>query len=262
MIPDLPAPAAARSYEAVLRTVEADLRSGKLTVGGRLPGERMLAQSHGISRASVRDAIRVLEAMGVVRTSVGSGPNSGAIVVANAAAGMGTTLRLHMATRMFPVDDIIATRILMETWATQEAAEREHPAEALARAEALLARMDDPGMDRETFHALDAQFHVLLSSLSGNAVITAMMESLRLAVQDYVSESIDDEATWAAIVPGLRVQHHGIMDAVFKHDGGAAAERLRHHIRWFDEQTRRARTLRAQARRAEHGGAAHGAVPQ
>ena len=61
-----PAP---RAYQVVLTAIENDLRSGVLTLGDQLPGERALAEQHGISRASVRDAIRIVfpEAVTLVR---------------------------------------------------------------------------------------------------------------------------------------------------------------------------------------------------
>jgi len=227
-----------RSYESVLHSIEADLKDGKIKVGDQLPGERALALAHGISRASVRDAIRILDVMGVVRTAVGSGPSSGTVIIANPSAGLGSTLRLHMATSHFPVADIVQTRIMMESWAAREAAGQKHDGEKLAQLRVLLAAMAAPELDREDFHALDAEFHVLLSSLAGNAVVTAMMESLRFAVQSYVSDAIDSDEKWQAIVPTLRTQHEAILGAVTGHDGDAAADALSNHIVWFHSQTR------------------------
>ncbi|ALE06142.1 GntR family transcriptional regulator [Arthrobacter sp. ERGS1:01] len=232
-----PGAPAARSYEAVLRSIETDLKGGKIKVGDQIPGERALAQIHGISRASVRDAIRILEVMGVVRTAVGSGPASGTVVIANPSAGLGSALRLHMATSLFPVADIVQTRIMMETWAAREAAARSHDAAVIEQVRGLMAAMDNPDLEREAFHVLDAQFHVLLSSLAGNVVITAMMESLRLAIQGYVSDAIDSDAMWQQMVPALRQQHRGIVTAVTGHDGEAAAAALKEHIEWFHAQT-------------------------
>ncbi len=229
--PDMaPAP---RSYQAVLSSIEAELRDGKIKVGDRLPGERALAAQHQISRASVRDAIRVLDAMGVVRTSVGSGPQSGAVIIANPSAGLAATLRLHMATNHFPVADIVQTRIMLETWAAKEAAQKPRTAGQEEQLRALLLAMERPGLDREDFHVLDAAFHVQLSSLAGNAVITSMMESLRSAIQGYVSAAIRSDASWQRIVPTLREQHGHILTAVLAHDGGAAAAALTEHIQWF-----------------------------
>lgn len=233
-----PAPVpTARSYESVLHSIEADLRDGKIKVGDQLPGERALAQIHGISRASVRDAIRILDVMGVVRTAVGSGPTSGTVVIANPSAGLGSTLRMHMATSHFPVADIVQTRTMMESWAAKEAAGQEHDTGKMFQLRELLEAMSGPELGREDFHALDARFHVLLSSLAGNAVVTAMMESLRFAVQSYVSEAIDSDEKWQRTVPTLRAQHEQIMAAVQRHDGDGAAAALSHHIEWFHSQT-------------------------
>lgn len=227
-----------RAYEAVLASIEADLRAGRLHVGDRLPGERALSERHGISRASVRDAIRILDVMGVVRTGVGSGPNSGNIIISDPAAGLSATLRLHVATRHLPIADIVQARILMESWAAA-AAPTAQPVDAasVAKAKDLLTQMDDPDLGREEFHDLDSQFHVLLSALAGNAVVSAMMESLRLSIMDYVRESVVTDAQWEQVAATLRAQHHGILDAIIAQDGALAAQLLREHIEWFYTET-------------------------
>nr|WP_245348363.1 FCD domain-containing protein [Paeniglutamicibacter psychrophenolicus] len=224
-----------------MKSIEADLRSGKIKIGDQLPGERLLAETHGISRASVRDAIRILDAMGMVRTSTGSGPNSGAVVISNPAVGLSATLRLHVASRQLSVADIVESRILLETWAAQSAdlaGNPEHSQAVIRRTGELLEAMDEPGLDREEFHDLDAEFHVLLSSLAGNAVIEAMMESLRLSISDYVSESVASDAAWQKIATVLRSQHHAIHQAVKGGDGPLAAHLLREHIQWFYTESR------------------------
>lgn len=229
-------PAPARAYETVLRSIEADLRAGLIKLGDQLPGERTLAETHGISRASVRDAIRILDAMGVVRTSTGSGPSSGAVVISDPAVGLSAALRLHVASRQLSVADIVESRILLETWAAESAgrnADAEQRARVLQETADLLDAMDAPDLDREKFHDLDARFHVLLSSLAGNAVIEAMMESLRLSISDYVSDTVASEDSWGKIAAVLRAQHHGIHAAVSAGDGHRAAHLLREHIEWF-----------------------------
>jgi len=222
-----------RTYDALLQDIEADLRSGKIKLGDRLPGERTLAESYGISRASVREAIRILDAMGVLRSSVGSGPTSGAIVISDPSAGLSSALRLHVASSRLPVEDIVQTRILLETWSAQAGAARGGTEEELKQAAALLDAMDNPGIDRATFHELDARFHVALSSLAGNAVVATMMESLSGAIVGYVKGAMDAMESWPDVLCELRSQHHGIFDAVQAHDGELAARRLREHIEWF-----------------------------
>ena len=53
-----------RSYSIILETFERRLRLGELRVGDKLPSERALAEKHGISRPSVREALRILNALG------------------------------------------------------------------------------------------------------------------------------------------------------------------------------------------------------
>jgi GntR family transcriptional regulator, transcriptional repressor for pyruvate dehydrogenase complex len=222
-----------RTYDALLQDIEADLRSGKITLGDRLPGERTLAETYGISRASVREAIRILDAMGVLRSSVGSGPTSGAIVISDPSAGLSSALRLHVASSRLPVEDIVQTRILLETWTAQAAAARTGGDEELEQAAQLLQAMDNPDLDRATFHELDARFHVALSSLAGNAVVATMMESLSGSIVGYVKGAMDAMDAWPDVLSALRTQHHGIFDAVHARDGELAARLLREHIEWF-----------------------------
>lgn len=229
-----------RTHDALLKDIEADLRSGKIKVGDRLPGERTLAENYGISRASVREAIRVLDAMGILRSSVGSGPTAGAIVISDPSAGLSSALRLHVASSRLPVEDIVETRILLETWTARAGADRTGGDEALEQAAQLLHAMDDPTLDRATFHELDARFHVALSSLAGNTVVATMMESLSGAIVGYVKGATDAMEHWPDVLSTLRSQHHGIFDAVQSRDGELAARLLREHIEWFYRQAQEA----------------------
>jgi len=98
----------------VLERVERDLLDGLLAPGERLPSERELAAQLGVGRSSVREALRVLEVMGLIRTGTGSGPTSGAMVVATPTGGMMTLLRLQLAAQGFALPDLVATRLLLE----------------------------------------------------------------------------------------------------------------------------------------------------
>lgn len=229
-----------RSYQVVLDGVEAELRRGELSPGDRLPGERALATKYGISRASVREALRVLDTIGLVKSAVGSGPSSGATVISEPAGGMARAMRLHMAARNLPLDDIVRTRMLLEGWAARAAAERvaAHGTDfpELAEASTLLAEMDGDEVDRVRFHILDSQFHLAVSALAGSVVISTMMDSLRETIRGYVIDAFTDLADWTEVAAELRAQHRGILDAVLDGDGDAAEERARSHIAWFVER--------------------------
>ncbi|TWD84788.1 GntR family transcriptional regulator [Kribbella amoyensis] len=227
-----------KNYELVLRRVEADLAAGRLRLGERLPGERTLAEQLAISRPSVREAVRVLEAMGVVRTATGSGPEAGAVIVAEPASPLTALLRLHLATNHLPMGDIVQTRVLLESWAAHQAATRYLSddvefKELVASAEGLLDRMDDPGLSPEDFHLLDAEFHVALSGLAGNVLIAAVMSSLRSAIHGYVLAAVPNLPDWDATVVGLRTEHRGILAAIRAGSADDAARLITEHIEGF-----------------------------
>lgn len=198
-------------------------------VGDRLPGERTLAEQLSVGRSSVREAIRVLEAMGVVRTAVGSGPDAGATVVADPATSIGSALRLHTATKYLPIADLVGTRILLETWALREAATRT-PKPDLAAVRQMLDDMDNPELAPEEFLRLDAAFHVALTALAGNIVVAAIMASLRDSIHDYVMTGVPKLADWAAVAADLRCEHRDILDAVGRGHGTKAAALAAAHI--------------------------------
>src|SRR5690554_7246196 len=104
-----------RAWRIVLEHVERELLDGRLGPGDRLPSERDLSTDLGVGRSSVREALRVLEVLGLIRTATGSGPNSGAIIVALPGGGMSALMRLQVAATGFAVADIVKTRLVLET---------------------------------------------------------------------------------------------------------------------------------------------------
>lgn len=218
-----------RTHELVLQWIEDRLSGGQLAVGGRLPAERSLAEQLAVSRTSVREAIRVLEAMGVVRAGVGSGPEAGTVVISDPTAALGSALRLHVATQHLPVADIVETRVLLESWA---AARAKPDAPALDVAASLLADMD-AGPEMERFLELDVRFHLALADAAGNAVVSAMMGSLREAIQGYAGRLTANLPDWDATAARLHSEHRGILEAIRKGDGGHAATLVAAHIEGY-----------------------------
>ncbi|MDX6205895.1 MAG: GntR family transcriptional regulator, transcriptional repressor for pyruvate dehydrogenase complex [Frankiales bacterium] len=221
-----------RTHEVVLRRIEEDLAAGRITLGQRLPGERQLAEQLGVSRPSVREAIRVLEAMGIVRTAAGSGAAAGAVIVADPSTALASAMRLHLATSHLVIDDIVATRLLIESWSVRTAATAKVHG-PFAEAERLLDAMDDAGLTPELFHQLDAEFHVELARLAGNPLVTAVMSALRDSIQEYVMAAVPGLPDWSATARKLRREHRSILGAVRSGNGERAAALVTSHITGF-----------------------------
>ena len=108
------AAAPVRTWRTVLQHIERCLTDGSLGQGDRLPSERDLAAELGVGRSSVREAIRVLEVMGLIRTATGSGPHAGAVLVAAPGGGLSALLRLQVAAQGFSIADVVDTRLILE----------------------------------------------------------------------------------------------------------------------------------------------------
>lgn len=224
--------APARAWRTVLDTIERDLLDGSIGPGDHLPPERELAAQLGVGRSSVREALRVLEVMGLIRTATGSGPNAGAIVIATPTGGMSTLLRLQVAARAFPFDDVVATRLVLETAVV--AALAADPQRSADEAHRVLDAMDDPDLTPAEFLALDAQLHLALAEASGNTVVAAVMAGLRTAIESYVlagAERIDERAgDWKRTAHRLRAEHRAIVAAVDDGDADRARTLITDHI--------------------------------
>jgi GntR family transcriptional regulator, transcriptional repressor for pyruvate dehydrogenase complex len=173
----VPPVAAAAPGDRVLvsRTVSDHLQAmilrGGLKPGDRLPSQRALAEQLGVSRPSLREAISVLEAMGLVSVRVGSG-----VYVAPQSA---RAPLWRFADRCSP-RDVYEARFGLEGYAARLAAQRASFADA-ARLEETTAAMRDaltaddiPGMA-----AADAAFHDLVFALAANPVLAGMYKPVR-----------------------------------------------------------------------------------
>ncbi len=218
---------APRAWQVVLERIEGDLRDGRLRPGDRLPPERELAAQLGVGRSSVREAVRVLEVLGVVRTATGSGPSAGAMIVTTPRGGLAAFLRLQVAANGFPLSDVVRTRVVLEC----DVAERLARTDAdLAEITGILDAMDAESLPPREFLALDARFHQALAEASGNAVVSAMMAGLRSSIEAYTQAGAARLSSWTATSERLRGEHRHIVDAVSRGDAAAARERVRAHI--------------------------------
>ncbi len=223
-----PAPTPARAWRVVLEKIENDLLEGTLGPGDRLPPERELAATLGVGRSSVREALRVLEVMGLIRTATGSGPTAGAIVTATPQGGLAQLLRLQVAAQGFPIPDVYETRLLLEEWAVAHLAGLSDT--DLADARATLAAMDHPDVTIEEFLSLDSQFHLRLTEAAGNVVVSATMAGLRTTIESYIRSGADRIPDWGTTGERLRHEHADILAAIDRGDAEAARSLVRSHI--------------------------------
>lgn len=233
-------PEEARTWQVVLEKIESDLLDGVLAPGDRLPPERELASTLGVGRSSVREALRVLEVMGLLRTGTGSGPTAGAIIIATPQGGMSALLRLHVAAHGFPLDDVVATRLILEAAVVEIlSADRTKSTQAALD---IVDAMDADDLSAGEFLALDARLHLALAEASGNVVITAMMAGLRTSIETYVQAGAARIPDWPSTAVRLRAEHRAILEAVDSADAASARTLIREHISGYYAEAGLART--------------------
>lgn len=218
----------ARAWRVVLEKIESDLLEGTLGPGDRLPPERELATTLRVGRSSVREALRVLEVMGLIRTATGSGPTAGAIVTATPHGGLAQLLRLQVAAQGFAIPDVYETRLLLEEWAVARLAAQTNP--DLDAARATLVAMDAEDLSSDDFLALDAQFHLRLTDAAGNVVVAATMAGLRPTIDSYIRAGLARITDWDATATRLRHEHGDVLRAIESGDADRARHIVRAHI--------------------------------
>lgn len=220
----------ARSHELVVEAVENQIMSGALKVGDPLPPERELAARLQVSRAGVREAIRVLEAQGVVTSSVGAGRDAGTFIAAMPSAALTKFLRLHVALSNFPMADIVDARVMLERNSAVLAAANAGAEELTAMHEPL-TRMDIPGSDCEPFNDADTAFHVAIAEAGGNRLVADMTVAIRASLRAPILAAMRQVPDWPAMARRLQSEHRAIYAAIRGGDGQLAADLTERHIR-------------------------------
>ncbi|TDC03415.1 FadR family transcriptional regulator [Nonomuraea longispora] len=211
-----------RTFEEVLTQIERRIAEDGLTAGDRLPPERRLAEQLGVSRSSVREAMRVLESLGVVSSQVGRGPDAGAVLTSRPETALTDLLRLHLGMAGLELREVIGTRHMIEHWAASHAASAGADTSALA---AALSGMDGASTAEE-FVEHDTAFHCAIADASGNRLVAAIMRSLRDSMRRYAVEAVERLGDTAI----LRADHVRILRAVEAGDADEAARAVTEHL--------------------------------
>lgn len=204
---------------AVSDHLQAMILRGGLKPGDRLPSQRDLAEQLGVSRPSLREAISVLEVMGLVEVRIGSG------VYVNQTASRAPLWRF--SERCSP-QDVYEARYGLESHAAHLAALRCDEAGAVrlnaatAAMRKALAADDIPAMA-----AADAAFHDLVFDLSANPVLAGMYKPVR----DMMVETQRLPMTLRIRLGDTLREHEQVCERIAAHDGPGAEAAMRHHIR-------------------------------
>lgn len=219
-------------YEQVAEALREAILSGEMAAGSALPAERELCQRFGVSRTTIREALRALQSRGL---AVATGPTLPLRVVAPDALTtepLRDTLVHLLRLGRVPLDDLIGLGATLEGAGAEQAATSAPPPDLTAAREQLAA-MRAAGADVEAFERADVRFHLELVRASGSEALTIVT----LAVRDTVSKALlarlqalaDPRPTLALLI----AEHEAILTAVADGDGATARRLSAEHLRRF-----------------------------
>lgn len=218
-----------RAHEQVLAQFEQRIRNGTLRPGDRLPGERELCEMLQVSRPSLREALRVLEALEIVVPRRGPGGRSGAVIAAEPGEALTSLLRLQIALSRFSMEDVVETRTIVERGAARRAALRASPDDLAAMA-LLLEAMENTSTSPAEFNQLDTDFHLAVARAGQNKMVAYWMQAIRDAIRQEMAAGFEQLPDWRTTIVELTKEHRGIYEAICEGDGEKAALRVEAHI--------------------------------
>jgi DNA-binding FadR family transcriptional regulator len=215
--------AVARASSAIADQIRAAIVTGRLTEGERLAPERELAEQFGVSRVTVRDALRALEAMGLIEVRVGA--RGGAFVTVPSGSVVGQTMSDMMMMQAISPEDIVEARLVVELGTITLACARatEDDLRALAELDQTAKRaLADGTYSRE----LSWDFHALVAQAGHNRAVGGLAQSFRSTLSMHPVRSREGSRAFARTVE----EHGRILDALERRDGATARREMAMHL--------------------------------
>ncbi|MDE3101438.1 MAG: FadR family transcriptional regulator [Chloroflexota bacterium] len=219
-----------RASGEIVSQIEHAIFDGALRPGDRLESERELAEQFAVSRITVRDALRVLEARGLIRVKVGA--SGGAFVAETNLDQVAESISTMVRLRRMTLSELAEARTIVESAAAERAAVRADDL-AVARLGEMVEEMRHVVHDERPHTEASMDFHVAVAEASANELLSATVRAYR----DLLMQTLHDMRD----VRSARVTqkwHEDIMEAIRAHDADAARDLMRDHLLDFEKRIR------------------------
>jgi DNA-binding FadR family transcriptional regulator len=215
--------AVARASSAIAEQIRNAMVTGRLKAGDRLSPERELAEQFGVSRVTVRDALRSLEAMGLIEVKVGA--RGGAFVTAPNGSKVAQTMSDMMLMSSTTAEDIVEARLIVELGTVSLACARA-TVEDLAALRELCKRADAALAAGTYTRDLSWDFHAILAHAAHNGAVDGLTQSFRSSLSLHPMRVREGERAFERTV----AEHLRIFEALERRDGIAARREMAEHL--------------------------------
>jgi DNA-binding FadR family transcriptional regulator len=218
-----------KSYEQVADQLRELIMAGRLARDERLPNETLLASEFGVSRATVREALRLLAAQNLIRTAKGAGGGSYVTLptVDHLSDYMSSNISLLADARDLTLEELVETRMLLEVPAARLAAKRRKESDLDRLREAIPPDTAELGPHAE--YAVNSDYHTRLIETCGNKLLLIATRPLFEALTTHLQRSRLSRDFHLA----LHAQHRIITEAIEAGDEDAAASEMQSHLEFL-----------------------------
>ena len=221
----------ARASGEIVSQIERKIFDGDLRTGDRLESERELAERFSVSRITVRDALRVLEARGLVYVKVGA--SGGAFVSETNVDQVAESISTMIMLRRMTLSGVAEARTVVETATCELAAERADPA-AIARIEQTVEKGRSVVREQAPHTEASMDFHVAVADAAKNELLSATVAAYRDLLVQTLHDMRDVRSAKAT-----QKAHEEILDAIRSRDPEAARSLMLEHLQDFEKRLRR-----------------------
>jgi GntR family transcriptional regulator, L-lactate dehydrogenase operon regulator len=233
--------------------IERLIAAGGLDVGARLPSERQLASTFGVSRSSLREAIQKLISRGRLVSRHGGGTYVAEPSASTALQDAFTPLKTLVGEWPDYWQDVMEIRKSLEGDAAYYAAERASD-EDRARMKMELERVSHrhTPQDAAPLARADVEFHMSIAHASHNAVLIQVMAGLFDLMEQSISHSLEALYRLPSTVDMLEQQHAAIIEAILAGHAAQARTKALEHLEFVERSLRPIEEAAARQRRAFH----------
>lgn len=207
--------------EKVVHRLMALVKAGDLKPGDRLPGERELAEMFQVSRPTMREAVRALAVLGVVKPRHGGG----IFVSALEAADLLAPLSFFLTLKKVEVDRLYQARGVIEGEIAALAAAAATPKD-VDELEALIERQKACIAQPAAYRVVDTEFHTRLAEFSGNPFLARAAISMNVLGMEFRKIASESET----VIAGSIADHQRVCAALRKNDSEAARAAMSEHM--------------------------------
>ncbi len=213
-----------RTYESIIDSIKTDLITGKLSSGDKLPPERDLARQFGVSRTSIREALRTLEILGVIESIQGSGN----FITGNYTKSLTESMSMMFLLQQFNSLQISELREALETKAALLAVENITD-EQIKRLEEIVREMSVTEDENKNV-ALDSELHYTIAAASHNSIIIQILKILEELINIYIKDRRKEILSNKNNVSRLQNIHERIVYSLKDRDPKSTHEAIMQHF--------------------------------